>query len=156
MTPAINILKKKKLSYKIHEYKHDPKCTDFGKEASKALNLNPHQVFKTLLVNQPGSKDFFVAIIPVSSMLNLKSAAKALKLKKLELADPNDAQRVTGYLIGGISPIGQKKRLKTIIDESALDFETIFVSGGKRGLDLELSPKDLSIAVSGEFHGIKE
>lgn len=144
MTPAINQLKKKKLSFSVHEYDHDPDCHNFGEEAAQKLNLKPESVFKTLLVTD--EKSFFVAIVPVIGMLNLKRAASAFGVKKLRMAAPKEAERLTGYLVGGISPIGQKKGLITCIDQTAKNFETVYVSGGKRGLDIGLSPDVLGQA----------
>ncbi|UTV99580.1 Cys-tRNA(Pro) deacylase [Marinomonas rhizomae] len=144
MTPAINQLKKRKIEFNIHEYEHDPHCSNFGEEAADKLNLDPACVFKTLLVTD--DKNTFVTIVPVTGTLNLKRAANALGVKKLHMADVKDAERLTGYLVGGISPIGQKKSLVTCIDESAQAFEKIYVSGGLRGLEIGLSPKDLSLA----------
>jgi len=144
MTPAINLLKKQKMAVSIHEYEHDTNCHNFGEEAATKLNLDPESVFKTLLVSD--DKHFFVAIVPVTSTLNLKRAASAFNVKKLRMADPKEAERLTGYLVGGISPIGQKKRLVTCIDSSAKAFSKIYVSGGKRGLDIGLAPGDLSRA----------
>jgi len=142
MTPAINVLKRDKIKYKIHKYEHDPANTNFGDEAVDKLGLDPNRVFKTLLA-QIAPKKFVVCVIPVSKMLNLKDLALNYNVKKATMADKNMAQKVTGYLLGGISPLGQKKRLETSIDISAFDYETIYVSGGKRGLDIELSPIDL-------------
>lgn len=144
MTPAINQLKKLKIDFSIHEYEHDPSCTNFGEEASEKLNIAASSVFKTLLVSD--DKQFFVAIVPVTGTLNLKRAAAAFKVKKLRMADPKEAERLTGYLVGGISPIGQKKSLTTCIDDSAQALEKIYISGGKRGLDIGLTPDDLSLA----------
>lgn len=144
MTPAINQLKKQKITISIHEYEHDADCHNFGEEAATKLNLDPESVFKTLLVSD--DKHFFVAIVPVTGTLNLKRAASAFHVKKLRMADPKEAERLTGYLVGGISPIGQKKRLITCIDSSAHGFSKIYVSGGKRGLDIGLAPADLSLA----------
>jgi Cys-tRNA(Pro)/Cys-tRNA(Cys) deacylase len=143
MTPAINQLKKQKISFSIHEYEHDNNCSNFGEEAAQKLGLDPACVFKTLLVSD--DKQFFVAIVPVTGTLNLKRAANALKVKKLRMADVKEAERLTGYLVGGISPIGQKKSLITCIDQSAKHIKKIYVSGGQRGLDIGLSPKDLSL-----------
>ena len=143
MTPAINQLKKQKIPFSIHEYEHDKNCSNFGEEAASKLNLNPASVFKTLLVSD--DKNFFVAIVPVTGTLNLKRAANALGVKKLRMAEAKEAERLTGYLIGGISPIGQKKSLVTCIDESAQTLSTIYISGGQRGLDIGLSPEDLSL-----------
>ena len=142
MTPAINILKKNRCNFKIHKYDHDVNCTNYGYEAAEKLNLSEDRVFKTLLV-QLEPKQLAVAVIPVSSTLSLKLIAQALNSKKAVMANKDEAQKVTGYLLGGISPLGQKKLLSTIIDVSAKNFETIFVSGGKRGLDIELNPEDL-------------
>jgi Cys-tRNA(Pro)/Cys-tRNA(Cys) deacylase len=143
MTPAINQLKKQKIAFSIHEYEHDKNCSNFGEEAANKLELDPACVFKTLLVSD--DKNFFVAIVPVTGTLNLKRAASAFGVKKLRMADAKEAERLTGYLVGGISPIGQKKSLTTCIDKSSLSFNKIFVSGGQRGLDIGLAPNDLSL-----------
>lgn len=152
MTPAIKFAKAKKIKYTIHQYQHDPKVASYGLEAAHALNQSPEQVFKTLLFSLNGeARNLAVAIIPVSETLNLKQAAKACGAKKAEMADPQIAQKVTGYVLGGISPLGQKKALPTLIDESALNFETMCVSAGKRGLEIELSPQDLSKLTRAHF-----
>lgn len=142
MTPAINLLKKKKINYQIHSYEHEPRAASYGLEAAEKLALDPARVFKTLLV-QTEAKELLVAILPVKNSLNLKQLASAAKVKKLEMADPQLAQRTTGYLLGGISPLGQKKALRTFVDQSAADFATIFVSAGRRGLEIELQADDL-------------
>lgn len=155
MTPAINALKKAKLAFKVHEYKHDPSSESYGDEAATALGLNPEQVFKTLLVSLTGHKSTLaVAVLPVSHMLSLKLIAKALGAKKAEMADPKLAERTTGYIVGGISPLGQKKALPTVIDLSACEQPVINVSAGKRGLELELTAKDLATLSRGTFAAI--
>ncbi len=144
MTPAIDQAKKAGITFRVHEYVHDPRAEEYGLEAAQALGLDPRRVFKTLLVILDGDrKRLAVGIVPVQQLLNLKQMAKALRAKTAEMADPKDAERATGYTVGGISPLGQKKLLPTALDEAALAFSTIYVSGGKRGLDIELSPGDL-------------
>lgn len=141
MTPACNLLKKKKIPYTLHEYEHDAQCTQFGLEAASKLKLDPASVFKTLMVSD--GKNLFVAIIPVTHTLSLKKAATHFGVKKLMMADINIAQKSSGYLVGGISPIAQKKVLITAIDIKAQALVSVYVSGGKRGLDIGLKPDDL-------------
>lgn len=130
--------------YAIHAFDHDlgvASDVGYGKAAAEALGVPERRVFKTLLAR--ADDRFVVAIVPVDQLVSLKALANALSVKRCEMARPEDAQRVTGYVVGGISPFGQKKSLDTVIDESCTTFETIFVSGGRRGLDLEVSPDDL-------------
>ncbi|WP_168581501.1 Cys-tRNA(Pro) deacylase [Gephyromycinifex aptenodytis] len=140
-TPAVIQLTEAGVSFRQHEYAHSPDAESFGMEAAQELGVAAEQVFKTLLVEVDGKLG--VTILPVDRRLDLKAAAAALSGKKASLADPQLAQRSTGYVLGGISPFGQRRRLPTVLDESARAHETIFVSGGKRGLDLEVAPVDL-------------
>lgn len=142
MTPAINAAKKSKVIYHVHEYTHDSSAKSYGEEAAQKLGIASERVFKTLVVSID-SKALAVAVIPVSAMLSMKLIAKACSGKKAMMALKSDAERSTGYVLGGISPLGQKKRLKAFIDTSAKKFTTIYVSAGKRGLEIELRPQDL-------------
>ncbi|MDX9960613.1 MAG: Cys-tRNA(Pro) deacylase [Aliarcobacter sp.] len=153
MTPAIEMLKKNKCDFKIHKYDHDPACTNFGDEAVIKLGLDASQVYKTLLV-ELAPKQLVVCVLPVENQLSLKDVASAFDVKKAVMANKDEAQKVTGYLLGGISPLGQKKLLKTVLDESVNKFETIFISGGKRGLDIEVKPKDLQKLLNSLIYGI--
>lgn len=152
MTPAINLAKKKKISHQIHQYTHDPRADSFGLEAVEALGQDPAKVFKTLLFCINGeAKNLAVAVIPVDRKLNLKQAAKAAGAKKAEMANPEIAQKTTGYVVGGISPLGQKKALPTFIHQTASEQPTICVSAGKRGLEIELKAEDLALLTRGKF-----
>ena len=148
MTPAVNAAKKAKVKYSIHQYEHDPASISYGSEAAEKLGLPETRVFKTLVVALDG-RELAVAVVPVASQLGLKQFARAVGAKKAAMADPADVERSTGYLLGGVSPLGQKKRLKTVLDASAWEFETIFVSAGRRGLEIELSPDDLRRLTNG-------
>ena len=150
MTPAVRILRKAKIDFAIHEYLHDPKSRSYGEEASEKLGVGKDRVFKTLMVSDDNGK-LCVGIIPVSSQLNLKLFARAIGAKKAAMADRQIVEKTTGYVLGGISPIGQKKKLLTIIHETAKEFPTIFVSAGKRGLEIELAPDDLIRLTEGVY-----
>lgn len=161
MTPAIQILKKAKIKYQIHSYDHDPRSKAYGEEAAQKLNISFNRLFKTLVV-LVDNETLFTALVPVSKQLNLKSFAKSvtlikgMKAKKVKMADKESVERTTGYLLGGVSPVGQKKRLPTIIDNTALNFETIYISAGKRGLQVELSPKDLASQINAVYGNISK
>lgn len=148
MTPGIIAAKKNKLSHRIHEYSHDESSESYGLEAAEKIGVSEGRVFKTLVVCLD-SKELVVGVIPVSSMLSMKLIAKVAGAKKAAMADKSDVERSTGYVLGGVSPLGQKKRLRTIIDSSAKNHSTIYVSAGRRGLEIELSPDDLSKLTSG-------
>lgn len=150
MTPGINAAKKAKISHRIHQYEHDSAAESFGTEAAEKIGADPSRVFKTLVVAIDG-KDLAVGVVPVDSMLSMKLVAKAAGGKKAMMADKQDVQRSTGYVLGGVSPLGQKKRLRTFIDDSARSFDTIFVSAGRRGLEIELSPEDLAKLTAARF-----
>jgi Cys-tRNA(Pro)/Cys-tRNA(Cys) deacylase len=144
-TPATRELAAAGVAFTEHPYSHDENHPSYGAEAAEALGLDPASVFKTLLAQVDGR--LVVAVLPVTSSLRLKALAAATGGKKATLADPADAERATGYVVGGISPVGQRKALPTVVDASALNLETMYVSGGRRGLDVGLAPADL-IAVT--------
>ncbi|MEC7376228.1 MAG: Cys-tRNA(Pro) deacylase [Pseudomonadota bacterium] len=150
MTPGINAARKAKVPHTIHEYEHDPASESYGLEAAEKTGVDPARVFKTLVVAIDG-KDLVVGIVPVTALLNMKLIARAAGGKKAAMADKQLVERSTGYVLGGVSPLGQKKRLNTFIDDSALNFDTIFVSAGRRGLEIELAPRDLANLVGGGF-----
>lgn len=150
MTPAIQALKKAGCPHRVLAYEHDPKSASYGLEAVERLGLSADQTFKTLLV-QTDAHELLVAVVPVSHSLNLKALAHAAGVKKVEMAAPADAQRATGYLVGGISPLGQKKKLRSFLDESARALPVIFVSAGRRGLEVELEPQALTDLVGAQF-----
>ncbi len=145
-TPATTALTRAGVPHVLHPYAHDPKAPSYGMEAAAALGIEPARIFKTLLVDADGRLG--VGIVPVDRQLDLKAIAAALGAKRAVMAVPAAAERATGYVVGGISPIGQKRRLPTVLDASALDHTSVLVSGGRRGLDVELAPADL-ISVTG-------
>jgi Cys-tRNA(Pro)/Cys-tRNA(Cys) deacylase len=140
-TPATVALTKANVPFTAHSYEHDPAAGSFGTEAAAAMGVVPERVFKTLLAEVDGK--LTVAVVPVSGSLDLKALASAVGGKKAAMADPAAAERSTGYVLGGISPLGQRKPLRTVVDESALEFETVFCSGGRRGFEIELAPAEL-------------
>ena len=157
MTPAITALKLAKLPFEILEYQHDPDAPSYGEEAAEALGLEPAQVFKTLLVALTGHKSSLaVAVVPVTHQLNLKAIARAVGAKKAAMADTAVAEKTTGYIVGGISPIGQKKALPTVIDASAETLENMHVSAGRRGLEVALSPANLASITRARFFDIRD
>ena len=141
-TPATLAAERAGIRFTVHEYAHDPRAESYGLEAAEALGVDPERVLKTLLASVDGAR-LVVAIVPVVAQLDLKAVAAAAGGRKAELAKPADAERATGYVVGGISPLGQKKRLPTFLDMSAEGYPTIHVSAGRRGLEIELAPADL-------------
>jgi len=150
MTPGINAAKKAKILYKIHEYTHDPSSESYGSEAAEKMGMPEARVFKSLVISLD-NKELAVGVVPVSSMLSMKLIARAAGAKKAGMAAKQDVERATGYVLGGVSPLGQKKKLKTIIDASAENLNTVFVSAGRRGLEIELNPSDLKTLTNGIF-----
>jgi Cys-tRNA(Pro)/Cys-tRNA(Cys) deacylase len=143
-TPAMVMLERSGIEFAVHAFDHDLVDAEelgYGRAAAHALGVDESRVFKTLLAQS--EKSAVVAIVPVSSQLSLKALAQVLGVKRCEMVPANDAQRMTGYVVGGISPFGQKKKLLTVVDESAIDLSTMFVSGGRRGLDIEVAPTEL-------------
>jgi Cys-tRNA(Pro)/Cys-tRNA(Cys) deacylase len=137
MTPAVVAARRAGVEFALHEYEHDPQAESYGLEAAERLGVDPARVLKTLVVEQDGS--LAVAIVPVTAQLDLRALGK-----RAALADRAAAERATGYVLGGISPLGQRRRLPAVLDESALAFATVYVSAGRRGLELELAPADLA------------
>lgn len=140
-TPATTALSTAGVEFTVHDYDHDPRSDSYGGEAAAALGISAGRVFKTLLADVDGT--LTVAVVPVSGQLDLKALARAVGGRKAAMADPHAAERATGYVLGGISPLGQKRTHPTVVDESALDHPTVYVSAGRRGLEVELAPADL-------------
>ncbi|MGY9071845.1 MAG: Cys-tRNA(Pro) deacylase [Acidimicrobiales bacterium] len=142
MTPAVEAARSAGIAFKTLEYEHDPAHRSFGLEAVEALDLDPEAVFKTLVASV-GDGGLVVGVVPVMQRLDLKALAKAVGAKRAEMADPALAERATGYVVGGISPLGSKRRLVTVVDETAILLETMYCSAGRRGLEIGLRPDDL-------------
>ncbi|WP_039913326.1 Cys-tRNA(Pro) deacylase [Cellvibrio mixtus] len=153
MTPAIKALEKSKVGFSIHEYHHDPASESYGLEAAEKLAVVPDRVFKTLVVMLDG-KEFAVGIIPVSALLSMKQIAKAAGAKKAVMADKQAVERITGYVLGGVSPFGQKKSLKTFIDCTAENHSSIYVSAGRRGLEMEVAPDVFKTVLRANFFNL--
>ena len=148
-TPALVALQRAGIAHTVHTYDHDPSRQNYGLEAAEALALPPASVFKTLLADVDGAP--VVAVVPVTGMLDLKALASARGAKRARMLDPSDAERLTGYVVGGISPLGQRTTLPTVIDSSAADHPVIYVSGGRRGLDIAVAPGDLVSLVGATY-----
>ncbi len=140
-TPATTALTAASVAFTVHDYDHDPRSESYGEEAAAALGVAPDRVFKTLLAEVDGV--LTVAVVPVTGQLDLKALARAVGGRKASMADPKAAERSTGYVVGGISPLGQKRKHPSVVDATALDHPTVFVSAGRRGLEVELAPADL-------------
>jgi Cys-tRNA(Pro)/Cys-tRNA(Cys) deacylase len=140
-TPATVALARAGIEFRLHEYAHDPRAESYGLEAAEALELDPARVFKTLMATVDGR--LATAVVPVSGQLDLKALARALGASRATMADVVVAERATGYVAGGISPVGQRRPHPTVLDSTALDHPSVFVSAGRRGLDLEIAPADL-------------
>ncbi len=148
-TPATLLLKQQRIAHTVHEYTHDPRAAGYGQEAAVALGIDPGRCFKTLVADVDGV--LTVAVVPVSGSLDLKALAGAVGGKRAAMADPTAAERSSGYVLGGISPLGQRKRLRTVIDESASAWPTVYVSAGRRGLEVELDPAELARLTAATF-----
>ncbi len=151
-TRATVLLTKLGIEFRVHAYDHDPRAAAYGTEAVERLGLDPDRTFKTLLATS-GDR-LVVGVVPVSTMLDLKAFAATAGVKSLTMAEAAVAERATGYVVGGISPIGQQRRLATFIDDSATSFDTVFCSAGRRGLEIELTPADLRRAADATFAAI--
>lgn len=150
MTPAVRQLQEAGIAHRVLSYEHDPGVASFGEEACQRLGLDPSLVFKTLLV-QPSEGPLVVAVVPVLAKLDLKAAARGAGAKRAQMADPAAAERSTGYVVGGISPFGQRRRLPTLVDDTARDLAAMYVSGGRRGLELEIAPSALQHVLAARF-----
>lgn len=154
-TPATEALSRAGVEFVLHAYDHDPDSTDYGNEAAEALGIDPLRIFKTLVVDLGSTRpELAVAVVPVAGMLSLKHAATALGAKKAAMADKTLVARSTGYVLGGVSPLGQRTPLPTVIDETAQLWDTIYVSAGKRGLQVELAADELARVTGATFADI--
>ena len=153
-TPATALLTKLGIKHAVHVYEHDPRRASYGLEASDALGIPPERVFKTLVAEVDGT--LTVGVVPVTGQLDLKALAAAAGGRKARMAGPEAAERATGYVVGGISPLGQRKRMPVVIDSAALGFATVFCSGGRRGLEIELAPGDLVRAADAVVADIRQ
>lgn len=148
-TPATALLAQQKVAHTLHPYEHDPRADGYGEEAAAALGIEPHRIFKTLIATVDGRP--VCAVVPVAARLDLKALAAAVGGKRAAMAEPAAAQRATGYVLGGISPLGQKTRLPVVVDASARDLPTVYVSAGRRGLQVELAPGELVRLIAASF-----
>ena len=151
MTPAVRAAEKAGVAFRLLEYAHDPGAESYGLEAAEALGLDPEHVFKTLVVQPEGGSALAVALVPVSASLDLKAMAQALGVKRVAMAQAAAAERATGYVVGGISPIGQRRLLPTVVDASAQSLATVYVSAGRRGLEIALAPDALASLTRARF-----
>lgn len=157
LTPAIKLLEKRKIEHCVHQYEHDRDAKSYGMEAVQKLGVDQARVFKTLVAAatlNKGSAQLVTAMVPVAAQLDLKALARISAAKRAVMADPDLVARSSGYVLGGVSPLGQKKRLPSYLDESARDLATIYVSAGKRGLEIELAPQALLDLLDGQFASI--
>tara|TARA_Y100001936_G_scaffold168079_1_gene164270 strand:+ start:2295 stop:2759 length:465 start_codon:yes stop_codon:yes gene_type:complete len=150
VTPAIELARKAGIRHCVHEYQHDPSAASYGLEAADKLGLPPERVFKTL-VAALATGELVVAVVPVAAMLNMKKLAKAAGAKKAAMAEAKAVERSSGYVLGGVSPLGQKKALRSFVDESAADLPSIYISAGRRGLEIELAADDLLSLCRGRY-----
>jgi Cys-tRNA(Pro)/Cys-tRNA(Cys) deacylase len=148
-TPALDVAESAGITYSVHAYEHDPSHESFGIEAAEKLGIDPLRVFKTLIV--ANDKELCVGVVPAALHLDLKAMASALNVKSVVMADVALAERTTGYVAGGISALGQKKKLRTVLDDSMNNFNTVHVSAGRRGLEIELAPSDLAQLTDATF-----
>jgi Cys-tRNA(Pro)/Cys-tRNA(Cys) deacylase len=150
LTPGIKAIERAGLVHKIHQYQHEPSAESWGEEAADKLGVEPARVFKTLVVTLDG-QEMVVGLVPVNTRLNLKTLAREAGGKKAGMAQPKTVERGTGYVLGGVCPLGQKKSLRTFLDDSASQFSTIYISAGRRGLEIELAPDDLLALCGGHL-----